>query len=853
MIQTIQDKIDLNKREAFQERKSLFTQLLAQENLTVNFANVKTASFDVKNRVVTLPIFQVLDSDIYDLMAGHETGHALFTPLAGMHETIIDPKTKKPSGFKSYLNVVEDARIERKVKENFAGLANIFARGYRELNNLDFFELKGKDIRAMLLIDRINLHCKLGHLMMVPFNYEERQLLAKVESTQTFEDVVAVCDEIFEYDRVAREELKKAMEALRQMAEEKAKAESDGNDGFDDGDESEGGISASGLDDDDYGDDQDDMGDGFDSSGESSDEVSESNKSNSSTTGQGSQTKQESKDESKTPGDSVGDSAGTSEAPQKSETDSAFERNASALYEKSGISLCNFRIPEVDVENCPHIVSASALHEAIEMFLSIEKAHMWNTDWSYDKLLHKMLVDFMKEHDAHINLMVNEFEMRRNATTYARAKVGKTGSLDSKRLMKYRLSNDIFKRVTEVPGGKNHGMVLLFDESGSMGNTIGDVLTQAAILVAFGKRVGIPVEVYGFSDNGHSFNKFVGPDKEENTEPYWDHEACQRVIPGEVGKVQIFNGSFHLRQYMTTNMTMREYRRALGNMLMLGRSFRHGYHAYGHDKFRTDYNDVPVPVVPSFMELGGTPLQAGMMLMLSVMKNMMVNHKVEIPSFFMLGDGEATDKITMPKRNTSDSRYGSSDDYNILGDSYYTSKGINYMSFDGFKTKVKVDERKFHSTSWASTCAIAEIMNRMGVRTFSYHIVRTTRYGRRRMSFGDVESRYGYYKRAMDGFFFEAPAKKAMRNDKFLSVDKYPNAFQSQYIIASDALNAKAETFEEEVKAATAKGKEMTKKEDDGKVKKAQANRVTKAFIRSARKTKTSKVFVSKFVAGFAE
>ena len=93
--------------------KSILAKLLAQENLIVEHKKTHTASFDPKNRVLTLPIWKEMSVDIYDLLVGHEVGHAWETPPQGWHTAI----EKKGKGFRSFLNVVEDARIEKKIKK----------------------------------------------------------------------------------------------------------------------------------------------------------------------------------------------------------------------------------------------------------------------------------------------------------------------------------------------------------------------------------------------------------------------------------------------------------------------------------------------------------------------------------------------------------------------------------------------------------------------------------------------------------------------------------------------------------------------------------------------------------------
>ena len=62
------------------EIKSQLAKLLATEDLVVENKEVDTASFNVHTRVLTLPQWEKASSLVYDLLVGHEVGHALFTP-----------------------------------------------------------------------------------------------------------------------------------------------------------------------------------------------------------------------------------------------------------------------------------------------------------------------------------------------------------------------------------------------------------------------------------------------------------------------------------------------------------------------------------------------------------------------------------------------------------------------------------------------------------------------------------------------------------------------------------------------------------------------------------------------------
>lgn len=95
---------------------------MASEDITVVHKKIPTAYFDVKNRVLACPIFKDdMSSELYDLFMGHEVGHALNTPLEGLHSTMKENRT-----LKGYLNVVEDVRIETAIKNKFPAKKIIF-------------------------------------------------------------------------------------------------------------------------------------------------------------------------------------------------------------------------------------------------------------------------------------------------------------------------------------------------------------------------------------------------------------------------------------------------------------------------------------------------------------------------------------------------------------------------------------------------------------------------------------------------------------------------------------------------------------------------------------------------------
>ena len=100
-----------------------------------------------------------------------------------------------------FLNVVEDARIERLIKDKFPGLKRDFAAAYAKLHGQDLFQLAERDINLdMPLIDRLNLHFKIGlfGLETIPFTADEQQYVTRMAETKTFEEVMVLAEELYD-------------------------------------------------------------------------------------------------------------------------------------------------------------------------------------------------------------------------------------------------------------------------------------------------------------------------------------------------------------------------------------------------------------------------------------------------------------------------------------------------------------------------------------------------------------------------------------------------------------------------------------------------------------------------------
>ena len=113
---------------------------------------------------------------------------------------------------------------------------------------------------------------------------------------------------------------------------------------------------------------------------------------------------------------------------------------------------------------------------------------------------------FEKDNKKTVMYLVKEFEMKKSATAYKRATTDKTGVIDPLKLKDYKFSEDIFKRLTIIPDGKNHGMMMLLDWSGSMSDTLMNTVEQLINLISFVRKVNIPFASYSFTTSAYHSN-----------------------------------------------------------------------------------------------------------------------------------------------------------------------------------------------------------------------------------------------------------------------------------------------------------------------------------------------------------
>ena len=555
------------------EVKGNLARLLATEDLLIEHKNVTTASFNVQTRVLTLPRWERATNNILNLLVSHEVAHALFTPNEDWRK-----KTNIPQGF---INVTEDVRIEVLMKRKYAGLPKTFYRGYQELYDQDFFGIEDEDISAMNIADRVNLHFKIGNFVKVPFTDAEMVVVKQCADAVTFDDAIAAAEALYALHEKQKEE---------QKNEEEVSAKQDS--GEDPGDSGEEGK-------DEQEETEQKPGDSEESPGQEPGDEDESEELDE-TDGV------ESNEQSSTGGDSAANLS------DEVTTMDNLNDNLEDLISKSSFGDPQYLgFPKFSAND--YIASNKDIHEYIQESFSKQvqymSEHMQSRTVDFIDIafgVHKTAyAEFKRSIQSEVNYMVKEFECKKSAAAYSRASTSRTGVLDCTKLHTYKYNEDLFKKVTTLPEGKNHGLVFVLDWSGSMCDILEDTMKQLISLVMFCDKVNIPFDVYAFTNE---WNRY----KSESQEL-------------EVANELHIGAEFSMMNILTSKVNRKELQRQMETMYIIARS----------------YSNRSLDIVPSRVGLSGTPLNEALITLREILPQFKESNGVEKAHVMVLTDGEA--------------------------------------------------------------------------------------------------------------------------------------------------------------------------------------------------------------------
>lgn len=556
------------------EIKSQLAKLLATEDLVVEHKKVSTACFNVHTRVLTLPLWEKASDLVYDLLVGHEVGHSLFTPDEDWTENVKIPP--------QFVNVVEDARIEKLMKRKYPGLAKTFFNGYKELNEEDFFQVADDDISTFNLADRVNLYFKIGNFITLDFNSEEEKILELIGTAESFADVLTAAEELYKYCKKEKEQQQKVADL----------------------------------------DSHDQQGD----STSSTNQLSEEDESNGEEEGKSDSSQPEQTDESGTAqGDQINTNSNSDNEEPEVRTADSLENKIRDLVNTVGQENVYVEVPQLNLNTV--IGKNNEIHKEIDDCFKnqqkiIDEQAKENGCNSIDifKVVDEQFKKFKLSAQKEVNYLVKEFECRKAADSYARASTARTGILDTTHLHTYKYNEDLFKKVSVIPNGKNHGLIFVLDWSGSMANVMLDTCKQLFNLVWFCKKVAIPFEVYAFTNEWRrdrydvETGKYIAADRT----PHYDKKEGMLAI----------DESFSLMNLLSSKVSKKQLDHQILNIWRLA--------SYFIDTYNTSYS------YPLRLSLSGTPLNEALISLHSILPKFQKENKLQKLQCIILTDGEAS-------------------------------------------------------------------------------------------------------------------------------------------------------------------------------------------------------------------
>ena len=545
------------------EIKSQLAKLLATEDLVVEHKKVETACFNVHTRVLTLPLWEKASNTVYDLLVGHEVGHALYTPDEDWTANVKVPP--------QFVNVVEDARIEKLMKRRYAGLAKTFFNGYKELADQDFFQIGDDKLETYNLADRANLWFKIGNYIDIPIERgEETEIINLIADTETFADVLVAAEALYKYCKQKQQEETKI--SLDNLESQQSGADNQPASDFSDQQEGES--------------EQEQPGE-TDSYGGTAEQDQQSTSTN---------------------------QGGEKDEDPEVKTMESLEEALKNLVNNSGPENVYLELPKLDLKKL--IVPNADIHSNCKQSWD---SYSENAGYKYEDLfgdVDRQFVEFKRSAQKEVNYLVKEFECRKAADSYARATTARTGVLDCSKLHTYKYNEDLFKKVTTLANGKNHGLVFVLDWSGSMCDVMLDTVKQLFNLVWFCKKVSIPFEVYAFT------TEYPLVSYDENGRANMRELAYEK----KDGLLQVGEW-FSMMNLLTSQVNGKTLEEQMKNIFRVATAF--GRNFYGR------YS------IPLGLSLSGTPLNEALISLHQILPKFQRENKLQKIQCVILTDGEA--------------------------------------------------------------------------------------------------------------------------------------------------------------------------------------------------------------------
>ena len=433
------------------------------------------------------------------------------------------------------------------MKRKYPGIAKTFYVGYNALYDEDFFEIDGEDLTTFNLADRINIHSKVGSFVDVAFSTVEEPIVSVVNGCETFEEVLEAAQCLYDYCRKQIEEPKISLTENKDISPPPDQGDGTFEDEF------------------------------FD---------------------EGAKEKEVESDK------------GSFSSELEVFSDTAFEKGAQQLNDfTNNLESLYVEIPKIDLDIA--IASNLEIHSALEENWSDQLTYYTDSPIADFSIPDNQYEQFKNSAQKEVNYLVKEFESKKAADAYARSNTARTGILDCSKLHTYKFNEDLFKKVTTLSDGKNHGLIFILDWSGSMSRVLEDTMKQLYNLVWFCSKVQIPFDVYAFTDN---YNQ-------------WKHQ--DEILPRmkkEEGKLYV-NSDFSLMNIFTSQVSRSVLERQMKSFWRVVSWMQHS--------FPSAYS------IPGQFMISGTPLHESLITLHQIIPKFKKENRVQKVQCVILTDGES--------------------------------------------------------------------------------------------------------------------------------------------------------------------------------------------------------------------
>ncbi len=198
------------------------------------------------------------------------------------------------------------------------------------------------------------------------------------------------------------------------------------------------------------------------------------------------------------------------------------------------------------------------------------------------------------------------YERKKRAWETLNSSNMKTGKLDISKIAKYKTSDNIFQKKSNMKDGSNHGLTIVVDWSSSMSHIITEMSQQLLVIMLYCKKSNIKFQLYFFTGCG-DINTITA----KNEYVFGENEP-----------------SFMFKKMLTHDNSVSDIQTFVLNMTLSMRQ-----------TFCKIKSDITIPL------MSGTPLQEAAIAAYMAAQEFKNLHDIENNSIMFITDGESGDQL----------------------------------------------------------------------------------------------------------------------------------------------------------------------------------------------------------------